>query len=139
MFPLPKGVWQTRKFNVFAYKPGFKNLVVFQPKNPKKINFLFQKFRNLKIDVFFFGSRKFYIFKFEKNVPSFDRDLKKVRTISIVTFSFLNSTHFAKFFVFLLEIHINPDFWGYINLKNEFRVCNTPLLTQTICAKSEHE
>ena len=70
------GVWQTHNFNVFAHKLGnqrgiyfflklpvwvkiIRNLVVFQPKNPKKVNF-FQKFRNLKFDDFFFESREFF-------------------------------------------------------------------------------
>ena len=39
---------------------------------------------------------------------------KKVKTVIILTFSALNSTHFEQFSVFLLEIHINPDFWGHV-------------------------
>ena len=51
---------------------------------------------------------------------------KKVKTVIILTFSALNSTHFEQFSVFLLEIHINPDFWGHVNLKNKFQGLQPP-------------
>ena len=46
---------------------------------------------------------------------------KKVKTVIILTFSALNLSHFEQFPVFLLEIHINPDFWGHFHLKNKFQ------------------
>ena len=89
-----RGALQTHNFHVFAHKLGnqggiyfflklpvwvkiSKNLVVFQPKNPKKKLF-FQKFRNLKFDVFFSRAENFfYVSKSKETVSFFDRDLVK--------------------------------------------------------------
>ena len=116
-----RGVWQTYNFNVFAHKLGnqrgiyfflklpvwvkiIRNLVVFQPKNPKKKYFFFKNSVTSNLTIFFSRVENFFIFQ---NVFLLIGTAQKIRTISIVTLTFLTSTYFARFFVFFLKNHIN--------------------------------